>query len=136
MDITSFWSWRPWKRGGKGWRGGWGWQGGAVPSLPPQQIPENAVPLERLPAGSRARVVAVLAGMGATSRAYQMGIAPGAIVEVVENNLTYPWTPILVRVHSMTIALGRGLASRILVVPLGRIPSGGSVEDRSGIREG
>ena len=115
--ILNFWGWRPWRRGwGRGWRGG---PPAITPAIAyPQQIPEEAIPLERVPTGTRARVVAVLAGMGAANRIFQMGIVPGTIVEVVENNLMYPWTPVLVRVHGMTVAIGRGLASKILVVPI------------------
>ena len=43
----------------------------------------------------------------------QMGITPGAVLEVVDNTRG----PIIVRVRGVTIALGRGMASRILVEP-------------------
>ena len=131
--ITNLWGWRPWRRG-------WGWRGGPVPVYPameqPVQVPEGALPLERVPSGTKVKVVAVIAGTGATNRIYQMGIVPGSIIEVVDNNLMYPWTPVLVRVHGMTIALGRGLASKILVLPLHALQQGETAgEDRSGIRE-
>ena len=47
-----------------------------------------------------------------------MGIAPGVVLEVVSNDLAYPWTPIVVRVGGVEVAIGRGIASRILVEPL------------------
>ena len=134
--MINLWGWRPWRKGwgGRGW--GWGRGIGPVPVQMPQSIPENAIPLERVPPGTKVKVVAVLAGANAQNRALQMGIAPGAIIEVVDNNLMYPWTPVIVRIHNMTVAIGRGLASRILVVPLGPGEGGGTaVEDKSGIRE-
>jgi ferrous iron transport protein A len=120
----NFWGWRQGGRG-KGWGRG-GWRGGPYPApyMPPTQIPEGAIPLERVPAGTTVKVVAILAGVGASNRIYQMGIAPGSILEVVDNNLAYPWTPILVKVHGMVVALGRGLASRIFVVPIPKEQTG------------
>ncbi len=136
------WDWqgraRGWKHGGKmGMPGRWGLfgrRGGRgrgvwSPVWPAQQpygvaqpiqLPPGAVPLERLPAGTKAKVVAILAGFGATDRAFQMGIAPGSIIEVVENNLSYPWTPVLVKVNGTVVAIGRGFASRVFVEPLGQ----------------
>ncbi len=72
------------------------------------------VPLSTLPPGTRARIVSVIGGRGAVRRAMEMGLVPGAIVEVVSNNAG----PLIVRVSGTMIALGRGLAHKILVEPL------------------
>jgi len=85
---------------------------------PRYALPEGVRPLALLPPGARARIAAIAAGEGATRRALSLGLAPGTVVEVVENNLEYPWTPVLVRVHGTIIAVGRGLAHKILVEPL------------------
>ncbi len=116
--TNSYYSnWFGWGRGRGGGRRGWG--SGVIGPVPPQvvpyQPPQGTLPLERVPGGAKVRIVSILAGYGATSRAYQMGLAPGTIVEVVENNLLYPWTPIIVSVHGLQVAIGRGLASRIFV---------------------
>ena len=83
-----------------------------------QQLPEGAVPLSMLPPGRKARIVAVMAGWRASQRALSLGLAPGMVIEVVENNHWYPWTPIIVKVHGVHVAVGRGLASKIYVLPL------------------
>lgn len=72
------------------------------------------VPLTALPPGAKARIVAVIGGRGAARRAMEMGLVPGAIVEVVNN---HPG-PLIVRVSGTMIALGRGLAHKILVEPI------------------
>lgn len=67
-----------------------------------------------LPSGSRARVINIDSGYGLRTRLLQMGFTPGAIVEIVDNTRG----PVVVRVRGVTIALGRGMASRIIVEPL------------------
>ncbi len=67
-----------------------------------------------LPPGARARVVSIDTGCRLRTRLMQMGITPGAILEVVDNTRG----PVIVRVRGVTIALGRGMANRILVEPL------------------
>jgi ferrous iron transport protein A len=96
--------------GGHG-RGRGGWNG----KLPADTIFSNDPILERVPAGSRVRVKYILGGWNATSRLASMGIVQGAEIEVVKNDLNYPWTPLIVRVNGVEIALGRGIASRVIV---------------------
>ncbi len=71
--------------------------------------------LEHVPAGRRVRVKYILGGWNAASRLASMGIVKGAEVEVVKNDVNYPWTPIIVRVNGVEIALGRGIASKVVV---------------------
>ena len=77
------------------------------------------------PPGSRVIVKAIVAGMGAYNRILSLGIAPGTELEIVENNMYYPWSPVIVRVRGVEVAIGRGLADKILVVPTSREVSGG-----------
>ncbi len=72
------------------------------------------VPLASLRPGSRARIVAVLGGRGAARRAMEMGLTPGAEVEVV----AVTGGPVVVRVRGTLVAIGRGLAEKILVEPI------------------
>lgn len=72
------------------------------------------MPLSFLPAGSRARVVDVRGGYGLRRRLFEMGLTPDTIVEVLANS----WGPVLVRVRGAVIAIGRGIARKILVEPL------------------
>ncbi len=67
--------------------------------------------LDEVPVGSRVRIVSVMGGHGLVNRLMQMGLIPGSIVEVVSSNLG----PVVVRVRGITIALGRGMARKILV---------------------
>ena len=84
--------------------------------VPPDSPRQRAVPLVVLPPGSRARVLTVTGrGHGVRMRLLQMGLTPGAIVEIVEN---YGRGPVLVRVRGAVLALGRGLAEKVLVEPV------------------
>ncbi|MCE4614143.1 MAG: FeoA domain-containing protein [Desulfurococcales archaeon] len=95
--------------GGYGRGRGWGGMG------PWNEGPSNDPVLERVPAGRKVRVKYILGGWNANSRLASMGIIQGAEIEVVKNDLNYPWTPIIVRVNGVEIALGRGIASRVIV---------------------
>lgn len=72
---------------------------------------ENTTSLDTVKEG---RVVTILEihGGGWRRRLYQMGILPGTHLEVVFNRGT---GPIIVRVGSAEISLGRGIARKILV---------------------
>ncbi|ABM80036.1 putative FeoA domain - Fe2+ transport [Hyperthermus butylicus DSM 5456] len=85
-------------------------------AMPTDTSRPRAVPLVALPPGSRARILTVTnGGHGVRMRLLQMGLTPGAVVEIVEN---YGRGPILVRVRGAVIALGRGLAEKVLVEPV------------------
>ncbi|MCC6022098.1 MAG: FeoA family protein [Sulfolobales archaeon] len=71
-------------------------------------------PLTELPKGSKVKVVDIVAGKGLRDRLLQMGLTPGTVVEVVENSSG----PIILSVRGVTIALGRGMASKVLVEEL------------------
>ncbi|HIQ10434.1 MAG TPA: ferrous iron transport protein A [Pyrodictium sp.] len=72
------------------------------------------VPLSLLPTGSRARIVDIRGGYGFRRKLFEMGLTPDTIVEVLANSRG----PILVRVRGTVIAIGRGMAHKILVEPL------------------
>ncbi len=65
--------------------------------------------------GQQARLVRVDAGAGLTSRLAAMGIVPGVQVAMLTNRGR---GPVLVEVKGTRLALGRGMATRILVQPL------------------
>ncbi len=71
--------------------------------------------LEMMAPGTRARVVAVYAPGRWRQRLLQMGVVPGAVIEVVVNNRV---GPILIRVMGVTLSIGRGIARRIIVQPI------------------
>lgn len=76
--------------------------------------PRGVITLDVMPPGSRGRVVRIEAGTRALRRIIEMGITPGTIIEVVGSY----GGPILVRVRGTVLALGRGVARKILVEPL------------------
>ncbi len=63
--------------------------------------------------GQKARVVEVRGGWGFRQRLSEMGILPDEIVTVASASL---WKgPVLVRVNSNEVALGRGVARKVMV---------------------
>lgn len=72
-----------------------------------------SAPLASLAPGQVGRVVAVHGGHGVALRLRRLGLRPGAVVRTVGRG---PWRgPVLVEVGGYRVALGRGLARRILV---------------------
>jgi len=71
--------------------------------------------LEELANGRKAKIVRVAGGRGLIYRLYQMGLTPGTEVEVLSN---YGRGPIVIRVMCTEVAIGRGVARKILVEPL------------------
>lgn len=69
--------------------------------------------LEHAPVGQEFVVEQIAAGHGATRRLLDLGLYPGVRVSVVA---THPWRgPVVVRVGGTQVALGRGIAGKILV---------------------
>jgi len=68
--------------------------------------------LSEVPEGKVVRVVGFAGGSGALRKLMELGIREGSIIRVVRNaNIG----PIIVEVEGSRIALGRGLASKVLV---------------------
>lgn len=72
----------------------------------------SSASLANLPPGERVRVTSINGGRGLVQRAASMGIIPGTEIEIIRGGNR---GPIIVRVHESRIALGRGMAHRILV---------------------
>lgn len=72
------------------------------------------IPLILLPKGSKAIITAVRAGRNLMRRLMQMGLTIGSEVEVLENSRG----PIVIKVREVTLAIGRGAASKVYVKPL------------------
>ncbi|HID08825.1 TPA: ferrous iron transport protein A [Candidatus Micrarchaeota archaeon] len=71
--------------------------------------------LESLPPGSKAVVVRIEGGRGLVARLSRMGIVPGTEVRVVFKAPV--GGPILVEVNGAQVALGRGVARKVVVRP-------------------
>jgi len=74
--------------------------------------------LDQLKYGERARVVEIEASPPLGDRLCQMGIHPGD--ELALTSCGAFRGPLLIEVHGMRVALGRGIAARIRVEPLDR----------------
>ncbi|BAD85147.1 iron(II) transport protein A [Thermococcus kodakarensis KOD1] len=70
------------------------------------------VPLNSLKPGERGIVVNLQGGPGFRNRLLGMGITPGAVVQVIE---VYNPGPLIISVSGTRFAIGRGMASRIIV---------------------
>jgi ferrous iron transport protein A len=73
-------------------------------------------PLTALSPGQEGQVVQVQGGRGMALRLARLGVRPGAVVRLVSSGPLRG--PLLVEVEGMRVALGRGVARRILVRPL------------------
>ena len=74
---------------------------------------ERGITLAGMKKGQAGRVLAVQGGMGLARRLESMGIRPGVLV-VKESN-SFLKGPVTIRVGNAQVALGYGMASRILV---------------------
>jgi len=72
------------------------------------------VPLASAPPGCKCKVVNIAGGLGITKRLYEMGLTPGSIIEVESSG----GGPVVVKVRGVSIVIGRGMASKIIVEPL------------------
>ena len=71
------------------------------------------IPLTRLEPNSRARIVEIQAGQGLIRRLEALGIRVGQSVETVSG--TFMRGPVTVQVGSAQLAIGFGMAKRIIV---------------------
>jgi len=77
-------------------------------------VATDAMPLTMLPPHRPARVVSIRAGHTLTERLAGLGLRPGAEVSVLHDN----GGPLLLAVGETRVALGRGMAHKVLVTPL------------------
>lgn len=69
--------------------------------------------LDQIFENRKAKVIDIQGGHGIRQRLSQMGIHPGDIITILRFGALRG--PILVEVHGSQVALGRGIASRIIV---------------------
>ncbi|MBU7043639.1 MAG: ferrous iron transport protein A [Theionarchaea archaeon] len=69
--------------------------------------------LDSIQPGQKARVVEVMGGWGLRQKLNELGIYPNQIVSVSNSSI---WRgPLLVRIDSNEVALGRGVARKVVV---------------------
>jgi ferrous iron transport protein A len=71
------------------------------------------IPLDQVEENKKARVIDIQGGWGIKRRLEQMGIHPGDEVKVVRYGALQG--PILIEIHGFQVALGRGIASHVIV---------------------
>jgi len=74
-------------------------------------VNKSIMPLVLVEEGKEAIVVEVKGGYGFVRRLAELGIVPGVKIKIENNS----WGPIVVSISGFKIALGRGMARKILV---------------------
>ena len=77
---------------------------------------ERIVPLSAVAPGQRARLVRIEAGRHAVHRLSELGLTPGVELEVFHPNGS---GPLLLAVRDTRLAIGRGVADRVMVELIG-----------------
>ncbi len=77
----------------------------------------DAVTLLDIPEGEKAEVVNLAGGYGFMRRLQEMGLIPGQIVKVIRNSAM---GPVEISVMGTHLAIGRGIAAKIIVKRLGK----------------
>ena len=72
----------------------------------------NLMPLSMLSSGEKAQLVDIRGGYGIRHRLSAMGLNPGTSITVVQNSMH---GPVIVAVMDSRLALGRGMAHKIMV---------------------
>jgi ferrous iron transport protein A len=82
--------------------------------FPKRNAEGSALPvsLDRMKKGTRGRVLNVMGGHGVAAKLSAQGIMPGMIIEKTGE---LKGGPVLLRVGGAQVALGRGIAKRVLV---------------------
>jgi ferrous iron transport protein A len=73
---------------------------------------QNLIPLSQIPEGKTVIITGINAGFGLKNRLTSMGLLPGVQIKVINNH--HPG-PFVVSAKGGKIALGRGMADKILV---------------------
>ena len=77
------------------------------------------VPLSTLPEGAEARVTGFSGGARFMRKLADMGFVPGTRIRVVKNQRN---GPMMVWIRGITLGIGRGVAMKIMVEPIKRLP--------------
>ena len=80
----------------------------------------RVMPLVSVNAGEPVRVVDILGGHGLASRLEALGIRPGS--NIMKRSEMFMRGPVTVEAHGAQIAIGYGMASKILVEPVNGRP--------------
>ncbi len=82
----------------------------------------TTLPLPMLPPQQPARIIEIRAGHRLKERLAGLGLVPGGTVEVLRDN----GGPLLLAIGDTRLALGRGMAHKVLVSPITEIENKGA----------
>jgi ferrous iron transport protein A len=91
------------------------WKNGCPPCANMVQSPQgknNLKPLAMVKSGKKLKVCRIIGGRGVCARLAHMGIYPGVEMELLCGGCD---APCIVRVHDVTISLGKGVSQKIMV---------------------
>ncbi len=94
----------------------------------------TAIPLVQVSAGQSVCVVDVLGGYGLAARLEALGIRPGT--NITKRSEMFMKGPVTVEVHGTQIAIGYGMASKILVAPVDKKSGSGRSGENQGMPGG
>ena len=75
---------------------------------------EKPIPLTSIPTGKQVRLVKIDGGKRLNHRLSEMGLTPGVAITILQDT----GGPLLLHVRDFRIALGRGMAEKLAVVPI------------------
>jgi DtxR family Mn-dependent transcriptional regulator len=84
----------------------------AICVSPGEEAADEEIPMSMLRTGEFGVLKSYSGGKGMLGRCLSMGFTPGSTVKMVEN---FGSGPVLARVHDVEVALGRGMAAKIMV---------------------
>lgn len=84
----------------------------ATPAFINKEAAEEDIPMSALRTGEFGVLKSYTGGKGMLGRCLSMGFTPGSTIKMVEN---FGSGPVLAKVHDTEVALGRGMAAKIMV---------------------
>lgn len=79
----------------------------------------SLLPLSLLPEGRQATIREIQSGPGLRQRLAELGLVRGLTVRIIQND---HWGPLIITLGSSRLALGRGMAHKIMIEEAGCTP--------------
>ena len=84
----------------------------AISVSPGEEAADEEIPMSMLQTGESGVLKSYTGGKGMLGRCLSMGFTPGSTVKMIEN---FGRGPVLTKVHDVEVALGQGMAAKIMV---------------------
>ncbi len=75
----------------------------------------SSLTLGILPEGAEAFIEAIPGNRGIMDKLIALGVLPGKRIRVISNKVSYPWSPVIVEVDGVEVALSRRIAAKVKV---------------------